>query len=386
MADAIITDSKNREFKVKSADLLLPYRGNWTARVDISGEEEVPEGLVSLKWHDTTYVGYVMRAGTYASISTLILAGGHGGLWKIIPSKMYDFNLAIQLPLSEIIAAAGEFLSPTSTPSRLFHNLPHWVRKEDEAGNQISDLSKVIGANWRVLKDGSIFFGNPSFEEQKTDNFFLQDHKPEILYSDFTTVSTSLQPGQSIKIYDTTYKIACINYCLSDQGTSAYIWYHDPKLPAPEDPLHAGFSKYIREVMSYIDYHALYPGKVVLQRANGSIDVVLDSKKLPPLTSVPIRVPAPGAKIKVTPGSRVLVSFENGNPTQYSALLYEQGSGGRPIARLNDTVNCGQLIFKFTPPRALSVTYAPPGGQGQEGLTVNLQGIITSGSDIIELN
>lgn len=386
MADCIIIDSKNNQYPARSAELLLSFRGNWSAHFDISGAENAPEGSCTIKWLDTDYKGYILRTGVYAASTMVLIVGGKGGLWKQVPPKMYDFNMAAQLPLSDILSICGERLSLLSTRERLFQNMKHWVRKGDEGGNQIKALADSIGTGWRVLPDGSIFFGDTIFTPHTLENYYLKNHLPEANYSWFNTFSTSLQPGHVITINSASCNVTAVKYKLDGGGTTAEVWYQDKTNPLPEDPLHAGLSKYIREVTNFVDYHAMYAGKVVLQRANGTIDVVLDNPKFPPLTSVPIRVPAPGAKINVAPGSRVIIAFDGGVPTEYSALLYDVGNGGKPVARKTDTVDIGNVVFKFTPPGALSVTYTDPMGIVQEGLAIKLKGIISSGSDVMELS
>ncbi|PZA07755.1 MULTISPECIES: hypothetical protein [unclassified Meiothermus] len=70
-----------------------------------------------------------------------------------------------------------------------------------------------------------------------------------------------------------------------------------------------------------IDYQALYPARVLVDHGDMTLDLEPDDAKLPLLVRVPLRVFLPGAYVKVRPGARTLLSFENGDPAQPAAHL-----------------------------------------------------------------
>ena len=118
----------------------------------------------------------------------------------------------------------------------------------------------------------------------------------------------------------------------------------------------------IRAVMGHAMYLGQYPARIVTQRENGTLDVIPDDQRMPPMTEVPIRYGVPGIAVKVDSG-RVLVSFENGDPRYPVATLWDGGvvrelkitattkvvldcpdvelggEGGAPLARVGDTVD-----------------------------------------------
>lgn len=72
-----------------------------------------------------------------------------------------------------------------------------------------------------------------------------------------------------------------------------------------------------------------FPGKVVQQHADLTVDVQPDSPYLPGLTALQLRVPFPGATVKVAAGSRVAVVFEDGDTKRPVAVpLFERDAGG----------------------------------------------------------
>lgn len=102
-----------------------------------------------------------------------------------------------------------------------------------------------------------------------------------------------------------------------------------------------------------LDMRAAYPARVVTQHADGTLDVIPDSAKVPSLTRVPIRYGIPGVTCKVKKDARVLIEFAAGDPDQPFASVWESASvsevtvkadvvrladGDVPFARLGDLV------------------------------------------------
>lgn len=405
MADVYVTDSQNQQYPVMKGDLLIPLVGNWTSQLDFGGIEIVPTGQVTLTWYDTNFMGYIVRSGVSDGIGTATLAGGAGGLWKQNPTKLYNYNVQAQLPFSEILADCGEKISENADTTKLTPLLTSWIRRETTAGQQVMDLIEHLGTYWSVSPDGGIYVGDYSWPTADKSAYTLQKHDPSLYYSWFNTIGASILPGQTIEVHQTAYKIAAAHYKLSSTGAIAQFWYLDSRAEKLTlDPLHQGLKQFILETISQLDYYAMYPGKVVVQREDGTIDIILDNPRLPPLTSVPIRLPWPGAKINVMPNTRVLVSFEDADPTQFSAQLWQTGQGGLPMARKTDSTNSGTLAmtatgvtasFIYTDPNGSAVTIGTillpvPGPMfGTPGLVTpgpiaNIDGLITSGSPTIE--
>jgi hypothetical protein len=71
-----------------------------------------------------------------------------------------------------------------------------------------------------------------------------------------------------------------------------------------------------------MDALALYPCKVVSQNGDGSLELQPDSQALAAVSRVPIRLGLPGATVKVSAGSRVLLGFEGGDLRYPVATLW----------------------------------------------------------------
>lgn len=72
-----------------------------------------------------------------------------------------------------------------------------------------------------------------------------------------------------------------------------------------------------------IDMLAFYPAKVVSQNGDGTLELQPDNAAVPGVSKVPIRLGVPGFKVKVSGGSRVLLSFEGGDARRPVATLWE---------------------------------------------------------------
>ena len=91
------------------------------------------------------------------------------------------------------------------------------------------------------------------------------------------------------------------------------------------DRIKRALADFVDAIMSRVDYHALYPAKVVSQSGT-TVDVVVDDTRFGSLTKVPIRTFAPDVVVTVSPNARVLIGFENGKPDQPYASLWQSGA------------------------------------------------------------
>lgn len=107
-------------------------------------------------------------------------------------------------------------------------------------------------------------------------------------------------------------------------------------------------ASFIEQVMGRVDYHALYPCRVVSQNADGTLELKPDTDKMGPgLSRVPIRLGLPGVAVKVKAQARVLLGFEGGDPQRPVATLWE-ADGLDEItvtAQTKAVVNCPNVVL-----------------------------------------
>lgn len=160
-----------------------------------------------------------------------------------------------------------------------------------------------------------------------------------------------------------------------------------------------------------LDHLALYPARVVAQAADGGpLDLVPDDPRAPSCQGVPY-VSLPGVRLVVPAGTRVLLGYAGGDPSQPRAQLWELGdvtrlvvaAGTHPAAREGHATGNGGVSVLATPVPGspvttdLRFTYTPPGGAPQvitisglpAGVTASgshsLTGTITEGTDVLHL-
>lgn len=94
-----------------------------------------------------------------------------------------------------------------------------------------------------------------------------------------------------------------------------------------------------RKAAKTIDACALYFGRVV--KVDGAkVDVQLDTDQIASPSGVPLYVGYPGS-VTVPTGTRVLVGFRNGDPSQPYAIAFEQGTSATLTLIAGSTVTLG---------------------------------------------
>jgi hypothetical protein len=160
------------------------------------------------------------------------------------------------------------------------------------------------------------------------------------------------------------------------------------------DRIKRGLTRIVQAMLAPTDYHAAWPAKVVSQSAQGLLELVPDDPRLKSINNVPIRYGVPGVTATVRPGARVMLQFEQGDPSRPIATVWESASlisvtvkadkvyigddtgDVRPIARTGDTVEC------IMPPLCQvsgSISGAP--FTGLITIVDSVVGVITSGAE-----
>jgi hypothetical protein len=75
-----------------------------------------------------------------------------------------------------------------------------------------------------------------------------------------------------------------------------------------------------------IDSLALYPCQVLRDHGDMRLDLQPDRADLPLLVHIPLRTMLPGVTVRVRQGARVLLGFENGDPSRPVATLFDGGA------------------------------------------------------------
>lgn len=156
-------------FTVVEGRLTLPRIGAWVAEMRL--ERDWPlTGKATIKLGGLAFVGTVQRGGAWAGSSMLRIVGGMGGMSQDVPAKAYR-NATARLPVTDLLAAAGETLEPTSDEAVLGRSLPFWVMRAEPAAKALMRLlDDVPNAVWRVRPSGGVWVGVDSFPSVKLED------------------------------------------------------------------------------------------------------------------------------------------------------------------------------------------------------------------------
>lgn len=123
-------------------------------------------------------------------------------------------------------------------------------------------------------------------------------------------------------------------------------------MPGETDRNKFGLTQFIRKVIgsfliTQVDYLAGYRCKVVAQNADGSLELIPQDPRIPPVSKVPIFYGLPGVTAEVSPGAWVLLEFANGDPQRRIATLWELSDliTITITATGNVNINGGQITF-----------------------------------------
>jgi hypothetical protein len=156
-------------FPIVSLTLVLPLIGAWHADLVVSTEQALESPLV-ITDGTNSFNGTIVpnRSGFQGARFTARVVGGAGGLSKPLNAAHYR-TAKTRLIVSDILSAAGERGSAESDGATLEREVAKWSRAGGStggtAGASLSTLAERLAVSWRVLPDGSVWFGPDTFPE-----------------------------------------------------------------------------------------------------------------------------------------------------------------------------------------------------------------------------
>lgn len=341
---------------VAEGDYLPGWSGNWTAHLELANLVPAPTGLVTLSWLGRELTGQVVRGGQTKSGRVFVLvAGGSGHLGQAAPPQLtargYQ-NCPLSRILADLAADASESLSPTISAQVLSRTIASWPRRKVLASACLDDLARALGLVWRVLQDGTLWLGVPAFTESVVEQpmQLLDDQDPSQSTALYSLLRFGPLPGEAYdgqKVGDAHYRISASGDGLPGPGAFVRLWWLD----AASTELDGGrlikdFADLVKQCVP-VDWLASYSARVVSQSADGTLEVVFDTKLLPPRKGVPYRTLVDGARLVIDAGARCVVHFDNGQPSNPVADLFDHGLATRGVARNDDTVKPNTLFLAW---------------------------------------
>lgn len=203
-ATCTVTAADGTTFIVIEGLIHLPRMGVWHAdlTLDAPGATDamkVLSGRAVVNLAGTTFSGSFGRnsATQRDTIRARILAGGGGFATQIQP-KGYRAT-TLKIVIGDILNAAGETLSATADPAVLATNLPHWIAVAQPAGLALQSALRVTGATWRMLPDGTVWFGTETYPVATMDDFVQMGEQPELGRFEFSSYTPTLLPGTTFQ-------------------------------------------------------------------------------------------------------------------------------------------------------------------------------------------
>jgi hypothetical protein len=224
---------------------------------------------------------------------------------------------------------------------------------------ELAPLPGQLVVIWRVQPDGTVWIGRYDFAEAVLSQELQQLDEADPAYAEglFVPHAFGPLPGQSYQ----ARKIGCAQYTISPDNAFVRLWYLDASTTDLDGGnLRRGLAELIKETLR-LDWYGTYPGRVVTQRPDGTLDIALDSRTIPPLSAVRYRVFCPGARLSVAAGSRVEVRFDNADPMKPVADLFDPGEAQLGVARLNDPSRAGGLFATWINQVQAAINSLAPG-------------------------
>ena len=391
---------------VESLTLTVPRVGAWVADVALVDAPALA-GAVELVVDGRAWRGAVHRGGVELGRWTGRVVGGAGGLHALLgPAAYADTTLAVVL--GETLRDAGESLAASA--GDLTATVARWARVAGLAHHTVADVARAVGYAWRTLDDGSVWAGPEGWAALALGaDLDVLEHDPATgRYELAGAACAAIDPGRVVTLDGAPVRVGAVER--RQHGAELVTVLYADREGDAGSRLTAAFDGMVRRATRRMDFHAVYPGRVVAQRADGTLDVVADSPDVQLPRAIRYRT-LPGLAVTVPAGTRVAVGFEQGDPARPYAGLWELGDvthwkldgGTHRAAREGHATVDGAVSALTTPPAGtppltnLVLTYTPPGGAPQT-LTISglpptvavtgawsLAGAIDEGSDVLRL-
>ena len=317
------------------ADIVEPLRGRWYAAVEADTDEPLT-GAVTIDFGDgITFVGTALpnRAARESGRSIAGVVGGAGALQDKPPARAYT-SVSFGRVLTDTLDAVGETLS--STAQNLDAELrPRWVRAAVNASATLDAIADELDLNWRVLRDGTVWLGQESFETIDVEHERL-DQDPR---SDARVIAPNLpavRPGTTFE----GVPVAHVTTTVRSGGIRQQLRFND-------DRLRKFFARLYGHFSGRADIYGVPRlATVIKQNADGTLELIPDDAVVggaggPGISNVELWYGAPGESITVSPGARVGLLFWGGDPTKPFAALWKAGASVAARSIDADDINLG---------------------------------------------
>ncbi len=163
-----------------TATIEEPRVGRWvatiTANVDQGFSMGDPGDSMTLDFEDATvtYEGTIIRGDVFGGVYSGLAVGGSGGLSTEIDSRAY-IGVPMAIVLADLMALTGETLEGTTDEAVTSFTVAQWQRTSGQAQNALDAIREATGADWRIFRTGTLWFGSDTFPELTFDHQHLDE-------------------------------------------------------------------------------------------------------------------------------------------------------------------------------------------------------------------
>lgn len=357
---------------VLNGTVLMPLVGIWTADLVIdqpNGQGFDAGTKVTISSADGFELSGVVapdRTGDFLDAVHVRVLGGAGGMAKTATPRSYVQPSAfVRDVLSGLARDSGETISDTISSNIGQTNLIAWATTAVPVTQALLSLIEIVspGSNWRILANGSLWLGAESWPASNTTFEILTENPAERSFQ-LGVETLSIVPGVSLSGVGNVNQV---QHQLSADAIRSVVW---TDVAGTQRGLPFAIASMVSQAIPGIDFFALYEATVKAQSADlTTVDLQPADSRLPGMGKVPLRHGLPGCKVQIANGSKVLLGWKAGDPSQPYAALWAgsesvqsiQLAGNTPVARQGDGCDGGTLVF-FPGTGAATLSYIPPGG------------------------
>ena len=322
-----------------------PERGTWVADLEFTDPYEG-----TFDHGGVTWVGALASQRLEGGRHKVRIVGGNGRLGGTVGDRWYRGGASGNTIVQDIANRVGHAAAP-NLPGRV----ASWARQRGTAGEALSALCDVIGAQWWVGRDGTLRVqtarpGGTVADLPQEDG----DGEHVILVGDL--VATVLPGAEYLG-----QVIRHVRHLIGGDKSRLEVSFRTT-VPAGRG----------------LDYLRAHRAVVESRHSDGTLDLIVGGRFS--LTRIPWLPGIPGDCV-LEAGDVVIVAAWGGDPRQWHAVGVSRVTGGTPVASVDDSVNGGTLVLAITPVGIpVALTHVAPGPTHDAELAALLLTITQAGN------
>lgn len=323
----------------------VPAWGLWWADVDTTEPVELARGdAATLTIADVTAVGVVASGGVHAGRGAYRVIAGLGGWSLDVSRRAYANDLGVRVDgvIRDAARDVGEAVE--GVPDTRVG--PHYTRFAGLASRVLHELAPQ---SWRVDFDGVTRFGSRASTTYTGDAPRVHVDRRVGVVDLATEAIGDLVPGV---VVDGMAPASDVEYVVTDSRLTVRVYASASSVTRRL----LAFSRILEALDPLRRYRGTYEFRVVTQSGERlNLQPVRAATGLPDLANVPVRPGMAGLRADVTPGSLVLVTFADADPSRPCVVAHDAPDapgwmplvlelGATPtlgVARQTDTVVAG---------------------------------------------